>query len=268
MTNEKTTNPIQQLDSWKVGQVKDYLASSNVTEDILSELRLDQRKGVQAALKKYDKGLAAQLIIQEKIHELRALEQALHQKGYQFIAGVDEVGRGPLAGPVVTSAVILPSDMPAVYFNDSKQLSHAKRKALVMDIEKYAISYSIGLQTAEQIDESNILIATKQAMIDALNQLSPQPDYVLIDAVKLDQYHQAPQEAIIKGDASVYAIAAASIYAKEYRDNLMATYGQKYPEYGFAENAGYGTKRHLEALEAYGPTPIHRKTFAPVKKYL
>lgn len=259
---------INQISNLKIADIKTYLTSNQVDSDVLAAIRLDERKGVQTALNKYDKELAKAMEIEKRITELRALERQLHEQGYTYVAGVDEVGRGPLAGPVVTSAVILPADMPGIYFNDSKQLSHAKRQALVADIEKYAISYTIGERSAEEIDASNILIATKQAMVEAIEKLAPAPEYVLIDAVYLDEYKASPQKPIIKGDATVYAIAAASIYAKEYRDRLMTEYADLYPGYGFELNAGYGTKLHLDGLEKYGPSPIHRKSFAPVKKYL
>lgn len=261
-------NGSTEIHALKISQVKNYLAQENPDAQVIAQMRLDERKGVQTALSKFDKDNAKAAAVRAKIADLRSLEAKLRAQGYQYIAGVDEVGRGPLAGPVVTGAVILPADMPAVYFNDSKQLSHAKRQALVADIEKYAISYTIGIQSAAEIDASNILIATKNAMVQALENLAPNPDYVLIDAVKLDQYTKAPQMSIIKGDAKVYAIAAASIYAKEYRDRLMAEYADLYPGYGFEVNAGYGTKQHLAGLEKLGPSPIHRKTFAPVKNYL
>ncbi|MFW3363160.1 ribonuclease HII [Aerococcus viridans] len=269
MTEEKKTAfDLADLGNLKIGQIQAYLASSEVDPVYVQALREDSRKGVQNAILRYDKAIVKQQAILDQIEQLKTRENELRKQGYQLIAGVDEVGRGPLAGPVVTSAVILPSDMPPVYFNDSKQLSHTKRQALVADIEKYAIAKTIGIQTAEEIDQTNILIATKQAMISALDQLHPAPDYVLVDAVHLNDYKKAPQEAIIKGDATVYAIAAASIYAKEYRDKLMAEYADLYPGYGFEANAGYGTKQHLDGLEKYGPSPIHRKTFAPVKNYV
>ena len=266
--DEKMLFELADLANLKISEIQAYLTSSDVDPNYVKALRNDSRKGVQNALLRYDKALQKQEAILDQIEKLKVRENELRQQGYQFIAGVDEVGRGPLAGPVVASAVILPADMPAVYFNDSKQLSHAKRQSLVADIEKYAIAKTIGIPSAEEIDQTNILMATKQAMLSALDQLSPSPDYVLIDAVYLNDYHQAPQEAIVKGDATVYTIAAASIYAKEYRDKLMAKYADLYPGYGFEANAGYGTQQHLEGLEKYGPSPIHRKTFAPVKNYL
>lgn len=252
-----------------IANIKAYLNQdlNLIMADKVAILQQDERKGVQVALQAYDRRIAKEKQVWAHIQELRAKETSLRAAGYQLIAGVDEVGRGPLAGPVVAGAVILPADMPAAYFNDSKQLSHAKRQNLVKDIERYALAYSVNEQTAEVIDSTNILQATKKAMTHSLASLSLEPDYVLIDAVHLNRIH-TPQESIIKGDATTYCIAAASIYAKEYRDNLMKKYADLYPQYGFENNAGYGTKQHLAAIEKYGVTPIHRRTFAPVKNYI
>ena len=252
-----------------IAEVKQrLLEETSIDNKWLEDLYHDERKGVQVALKQYEKRQQEQARIHQHILQLRQKEKILHQEGYQLIAGVDEVGRGPLAGPVVAGAVILPADMPEAYFNDSKQLSHAKRQSLVADIEKYAISYAVAGQSAQIIDQVNILEATKQAMTLALKRLTSTPDYVLIDAVHLDSISHLPQESIIKGDATVYSIAAESIYYKEKRDELMAQYAEQYPGYGFEHNAGYGTKEHLEGLKKYGPCPIHRCSFAPVKAYL
>lgn len=252
-----------------IAAVNAYLSQdlALIAADKIDELRFDKRRGVQNALAKYERRLLKEQQISRHIHELRAQETALHQAGYQFVAGVDEVGRGPLAGPVVAGAVILPADMPPVYFNDSKQLSALQRKNLVADIERYAVAYAVDQQEAEVIDEINILQATKTAMKNSLQGLTPTPEYVLIDAVHLDGI-AIPQKSIIKGDATTYCIAAASIYAKEYRDQLMIAYADIYPHYGFEKNAGYGTKQHLAAIEKYGITPIHRKTFAPIKNLI
>lgn len=238
-----------------------------IAPDKIEVIRSDQRKGVQTALAKYERRLLKEQQMHQHISDLRALETQLHQAGYQFVAGVDEVGRGPLAGPVVAGAVILPADMPSVYFNDSKQLSAAQRQNLVADIERYAVAYAVDQQEAEVIDEINILQATKVAMKNSLKALTQMPDYILIDAVHLEGI-SIPQKSIIRGDATTYCIAAASIYAKEYRDQLMTAYADIYPHYGFDKNAGYGTKQHLAAIEKYGITPIHRKTFAPIKNLI
>lgn len=249
--------------------IKDRLQAkgANLKPSDLVPYAQDERKGVQQLLKTYQKRLSQAQEEMAAIQALRRYESQLRSQGYTYIAGVDEVGRGPLAGPVVACAVILPADMPAVYFNDSKQLSHKKRQALVADIDKYALACELALSSAERIDTINILQATKEAMAACVNQLQVKASYVLVDAVTIPSISQ-PQEAIIKGDEQIYSIAAASIYAKEYRDQLMADYAARYPHYGFEQNAGYGTKAHLEALAKYGPCPIHRQSFAPVKDFI
>ena len=177
-----------------------------------------------------------------------------------FIAGVDEVGRGPLAGPVVAAAVILPSDYEITGLNDSKKLSEKRREAMDEIIRREAVSFGIGLISQDRIDEINILQATFEAMRLALEQLSPAPDMILADAVTIPGI-ETRQLPIIKGDAKSASIAAASIIAKVYRDHLMIEYDSLYPEYGFARNKGYGTKEHINALKEFGPTPLHRKSF-------
>lgn len=177
-----------------------------------------------------------------------------------FIAGVDEVGRGPLAGPVVAAAVILPSDYEITGLNDSKKLSEKRREAMDEIIRREAVSFGIGLIGQDRIDEINILQATYEAMRLALEQLSPAPDMILADAVTIPGI-ETRQLPIIKGDAKSASIAAASIIAKVYRDHLMIEYDSLYPEYGFARNKGYGTKEHINALKEFGPTPLHRKSF-------
>ena len=177
-----------------------------------------------------------------------------------FIAGVDEVGRGPLAGPVVAAAVILPSDYEITGLNDSKKLSEKRREAMDEIIRREAVSFGIGLISQDRIDEINILQATYEAMRLALEQLSRAPDMILADAVTIPGI-ETRQLPIIKGDAKSASIAAASIIAKVYRDHLMIEYDSLYPEYGFARNKGYGTKEHINALKEFGPTPLHRKSF-------
>ena len=177
-----------------------------------------------------------------------------------FIAGVDEVGRGPLAGPVVAAAVILPSDYEITGLNDSKKLSEKRREAMDEIIRREAVSFGIGLISQDRIDEINILQATYEAMRLALEQLSPAPDMILADAVTIPGI-ETRQLPIIKGDAKSASIAAASIIAKVYRDHLMIEYDSLYPEYSFARNKGYGTKEHINALKEFGPSPLHRKSF-------
>ena len=193
---------------------------------------------------------------------MKEYENELYKKGIKYIAGVDEVGRGPLVGPVVTAAVILKEDYYDERINDSKKLTEKKREMLYDVIMENAVSVGIGISSEEVIDEINILEATKKAMKEAINNLSVKPEHVLIDAVKLDI--DIPSTSIIKGDAKSQSIAAASIIAKVTRDRMMIELDKKHPEYDFIHNKGYGTKKHIEALYKYGALKEHRKTFEPV----
>lgn len=195
---------------------------------------------------------------------MKEFENELYNNKINFIAGIDEVGRGPLVGPVVTAAVILPKDFYDERINDSKKLTEKKRKLLYDVIMENALSVGIGISSPEVIDEINILNATKKAMIEAINNLSIKPEHLLIDAVKLDI--DIPQTSIIKGDAKSQSIASASIIAKVTRDRMMVELDKKYPMYDFKHNKGYGTKKHIEALYKYGPLKEHRKSFAPVSE--
>lgn len=201
----------------------------------------------------------------QNLLEMRAHEDELHAKGLKYIAGIDEVGRGPLAGPVYTACVVLPEGFDVLGINDSKKVTEKRRTALDVEIREKAIAYGIGIATPEEIDELNILNATKLAMkraIKACNDKLPEGEEIellLIDAVKLDV--DVPQESIIKGDARILSIAAASIVAKVARDNYMVEMDELYPGYAFASNKGYGTAAHYEGLMELGFTPIHRKTF-------
>ena len=197
---------------------------------------------------------------------MREYEEELNSKGINLIAGVDEVGRGPLIGSVVAAAVILPSGFYMSEINDSKKLSEKKREDLYPIIMEKAVSVGIGVVDSETIDRVNILNATKMAMKMAINNLSVKPEHVLIDAVKLDI--DIPYTAIIKGDAKSESIAAASIVAKVYRDNMMKELDKEYPMYDFKSNKGYGTKKHIEAIKKYGVLKEHRKTFKPVSDYV
>jgi ribonuclease HII len=197
-------------------------------------------------------------------------EEKLWQQGFKLIAGIDEVGRGPLAGPVVAAAVILSPENNSSWLTqirDSKKLSAKKREFLSACIQEEAIAFSIGMVSHEQIDYLNILGATRLAMRTAMEQLTTTPDALLIDAVKLPEI-AIHQKSIIRGDSISRSIAAASIVAKVYRDALMAKYANLYPGYGFARNMGYGTKEHLESLREIGCCPIHRISFAPVRRTL
>ncbi|MEP7149722.1 MAG: ribonuclease HII [Acidobacteriota bacterium] len=191
-------------------------------------------------------------------------EEQAWESGFKFVAGIDEVGRGCLAGPVVAGACILDSskDLPKG-LNDSKQVSAKQRDEIAAELKEICIGYAIGSVSPEDIDRINILEATKQAMRLAVADLNPPADFLLIDALVLKGL-PVPQKSIIKGDSISASIAAASILAKTYRDDLMRSYESEYPEYGFAEHVGYGTKHHLEALRNHGPCPLHRKTFRGV----
>ena len=194
-----------------------------------------------------------------KYKEMSIYENEAKDKGYKYIAGIDEVGRGPLAGPVVAACVILPDDEMILGLDDSKKVSAKKREMLSEQIKEKAI-WSIGIVSHEDIDKYNIKVATKMAMKQAIEKLDINPDFLLIDAEHLEDI-SIPQNSIIKGDAKSVSIAAASIVAKVYRDYLMDIESEKYPEYAFDKNKGYGTAVHCAALKEYGPTPIHRKTF-------
>ncbi len=191
-------------------------------------------------------------------------EEQAWEGGFKFVAGIDEVGRGCLAGPVVAGACILDSskDLPKG-LNDSKQVTAKQREEIAAELKEICLAYAIGSVTPEDIDRINILEATKQAMRLAVRGLSPEPDFLLIDALVLKGV-SIPQKSIIKGDSISASIAAASILAKTYRDDLMHTYESEFPGYGFGDHVGYGTKHHLDALKRHGPCPIHRKTFRGV----
>lgn len=197
---------------------------------------------------------------------MKEFETELYNKGINFIAGIDEVGRGPLVGPVVTATVILPKDFYDERINDSKKLTEKKRELLYDVIMENAISVGIGISSEDVIDEINILNATKRAMLEAVNNLSVKPEHLLIDAVKLNT--DIPQTSIIKGDAKSESIAAASIIAKVTRDRMMIELDKIHPEYDFKHNKGYGTKKHIEAIRKYGIIKEHRKTFAPCDEYV
>ena len=236
---------------------------TDLADPFLAEVVNDQRSGVQKAIEKRKRAIQAELNEDLRLEQMLRYEKELYQAGYQTIAGIDEVGRGPLAGPVVAAAVILPPGCKIKGLNDSKKIPKKKHMAIYQAIMDQALAIGIGIMDNTVIDQVNIYEATKLAMKEALSKLSLKPDYLLIDAMKLDV--EIPQESIIKGDANSLSIAAASIVAKVTRDKLMADYDKEFPGYDFAKNAGYGTKSHLQGLERNGVTPIHRKTFEPVK---
>lgn len=216
-------------------------------------LNIDGLKLNDNALKWFDKERL-------RIENLTQYERELYKLNYKAIGGVDEVGRGPLAGPVVAGCVVLPKDVFIPDVNDSKKLGEEKRELLSEVIKKNAIAYGIGIIDNEYIDSVNILNSTYEAMRIAISKIDVEIDCLLIDAVKIPNI-DIMQKPIIKGDMKSISIAAASIIAKVERDNLMKKYDELYPQYGFKKNKGYGTKEHIEAIKKYGPCPIHRKTF-------
>lgn len=250
-----------------IKEITEALKSANTYEPWMKELENDERAGVQKAFLQFKKRLQNQEKMLEQFRQKQAFDASFLPFGDAYLAGIDEAGRGPLAGPVVTCAVILPKDCPElVGVNDSKQLSKKKRAEFAELIKKHALDYSIHFQSAEIIDEMNILEATKQSMKMCVESLKIRPDFCIVDAVAVPI--DIPQTNIIKGDAKSLAIGAASILAKHERDLYMEKLHKEYPQYGFNQHAGYGTKQHLEAIEQFGPTIHHRKSFEPIKTML
>ena len=251
-------------EKYTISQIKELLSSIHSMEDpMFQQLSLDMRKGVQTALKSCQKRIEKEQKRAEHFIEMQYYERLAYKEGASFIAGVDEVGRGPLAGPVVAAAVILPKGSKIPGLNDSKKIPKSKHKEIYEAVLQEAIAIGIGVKDNQVIDQVNIYEATKLAMMEAIGQLDPQPQHLLIDAMKLDL--SIPQTSIIKGDANSLSIAAASIVAKVTRDQMMEDLDQLYPGYNFAQNAGYGTANHLAGLHKLGVTPIHRRSFEPVK---
>ena len=244
----------------KINEIKKIFqaAKENELPELINIYGADERNGVKTLISKAQKQLAAFEKERQRTESLKVYEREYESYGY--VCGIDEVGRGPLAGPVVAGAVILPKDSQILYLNDSKQLSEKKREELYDVIMEQAVACGIGYASPERIDEINILQATYEAMREAISNLKVSPDILLNDAVTIPEV-QIKQVPIIKGDAKSVSIAAASIIAKVTRDRLMVQYDNVFPEYGFASNKGYGAQAHIEALKKYGPTPIHRRSF-------
>ena len=247
-----------------IKEIKERLATiDRLDHPLFEELIADGRAGVQAAISKRKRELQKQVEEDLRLEKMLAYEKELYAQGIQLIAGVDEVGRGPLAGPVVAAAVILPENCKIPGLNDSKKIPKSKHQAIYQAVLDQALSVGIGVKDNQVIDQVNIYEATKLAMLEAIQELDQQPQHLLIDAMKLDL--PISQTSIIKGDANSLSIAAASIVAKVTRDQMMAAYDKEYPGYDFAQNAGYGTTKHLEGLEKQGVSPIHRRSFEPIK---
>ncbi len=250
----------------KIKEITEELKSISLrrTDDIvaidafINEYKADERGSV---VKIVDKAITQKVAFNKEIERTK---QMMHfeemYSEYKYICGIDEVGRGPLAGPVVAGAVILPADCKLLYLNDSKKLTEKKREELFDLIMEEAVSVSVGMVDNTVIDDINILNATYEAMRIAINNLSCKPDILLNDAVTIPKV-SIKQVSIIKGDAKSISIAAASIVAKVTRDRMMVEFDREYPEYGFASNKGYGSAMHIEALKKYGKTPIHRDSF-------
>lgn len=256
MTGEKRT----------VADITQILQQDDVLPATLEELRGDQRLSVVRLVARYDKRCQQMQQERERLSAMYRYEERFYQQEYLMVAGVDEAGRGPLAGPVVVGAVILPRFCYLPQLNDSKKLSARQREQLYDMIREQAISVASCRLEAPEIDELNIYQATLRGMYQALAKLSCPPQAVLSDAVPLPQL-TVPIESLVHGDALSASIAAASIIAKVERDRIMEEAAQLYPEYGFAKHKGYGTKEHLAALQKYGPCPLHRKSFEPIKSW-
>lgn len=251
----------------KITAIKAKLNATDIWQPWMEGLETDERKAVQKLLISWKRKQAQREVLLKDHVAKKQFDASFKRQPDWLVAGIDEAGRGPLAGPVVTAAVILPELCPTLIgLDDSKKIPKAKRESLAEEIKRIAISYTVHIQPPEEIDRLNIYQATKTSMAQAALALDPSPSILLADAMQLET--GIPCESVIKGDAKSLAIAAASILAKTGRDAIMDAYAAQYPEYGFDQHAGYGTKAHVEAIRLHGPTPIHRKTFEPVKGIL
>lgn len=255
-----STEPFH-FDQMSIKAIEHWLEQAEQEEkhSAIAQLQMDKRAGVALLLKRHHKEqekLQEQQLMWQRMNEI---ETHLRLEGFRFICGFDEVGRGPLAGPVVAAAVILPDDVHLLGLNDSKQIAVKQREQLAERIKSEAVAVSIAAIDAPEIDRINIYEATKKAMVNAYENLADIVDYALIDAMQLPL--PIKQQSLIKGDTRSVSIAAASVVAKVYRDNLMRQIAVTYPDYGFERHVGYGTPQHLRAIEDHGLTPIHRKSF-------
>ncbi|GGE65735.1 ribonuclease HII [Priestia taiwanensis] len=249
-----------------IKEIQQFLQSEDITIEEVETLRQDERKGVHKAILQWEKRQEEKEKQRQLFIHMSSYEKELREQGVQHIAGVDEVGRGPLAGPVVCAAVVLPEDFYLAGLNDSKKLSEKKRDEYYNYIIEHAISIGVGVISSDEIDAINIYESTKKGMLIAIEQLDVKPEHLLIDAMKLEC--DISQTSIIKGDANSVSIAASSVIAKVTRDRMMKELGKKHPQYGFEKHMGYGTKEHIEAVKAHGVLPEHRKSFAPIKDFV
>jgi len=239
---------------------------STISDPRIERWRLDSRKGVSKLIEAFERNIKAKELLRNKFVEMSSFEEEAKHNQYKFVAGIDEVGRGPLAGPGLAAAVILPSDFYLPGLDDSKRLSSKSKKYLYEEIQAHALAIGIGIATAKEIDTINIYQATKLAMVRAVENSKVEPDYLLIDAMTLDV--TIPQQSIVQGDSKSISIAAASIIAKVTRDHIMEKLSEKFPYYKFEKNAGYGTREHLDGLEHHGICEEHRVSFAPIRNIL
>lgn len=251
---------IKKMKAKSIASIKELFREEKIDEVILQELRLDERKGIQHLLESYDKQQQKRAMLVDKFKQMQQFEKQFLKNETDMLAGVDEAGRGPLAGPVVAAAVVLPHDFQLIGLTDSKQLTEKQREQFYEYIIEQALTYHVSVVTNQVIDQINILEATKKAMKNALENLKPIPHLALIDAVKLSDLPFSTKE-IIKGDDKSVSIAAASVLAKVTRDKIMVEIDEEYPMYDFISNKGYGTKKHLDAIKKYGLSPYHRESF-------
>jgi ribonuclease HII len=255
-----------------VGEIRDWLGERELNKSQVKTLQTDTRTGVRKLIETYLRERERQQTAALRHEQMFAYERNAKTQGYRLIAGIDEAGRGPLAGPVVAAAVILPEEIDLPGLNDSKQVKEETRERLYGLIREQAVAYGVGIADVAYIDEHNILQATFEAARRAMQELqhafpASVPDYLLTDFLKIPEVTQ-PYEAIVKGDANSYSIAAASILAKVTRDRMMVEYAAQYPHYGFEKHKGYASAEHMQAIEQHGPCAIHRKTFAPISQRL
>ena len=255
------------LSKMSVSQIQLFLEKNGpeIDAEIKQALSLDTRVGVRKLYSRVCRRWALDNQEKVRLEKMKLYEREAWEKGFKLVAGVDEVGRGPLAGPVLAAAVILPQEVSINGINDSKKLSPAKRDILFEEVKKQAVCWSVGIATVAEIDRLNILQASLLAMQRAVYSLNNSPEYVLVDAVQIPEV-SLPQLPIIKGDGKSISIAAASIVAKVTRDRMMERFDREYPQYGFAGHKGYGTPGHLKALKVNGISPLHRRSF--IKKFI
>ena len=250
-----------------ISQVKEHIARKEPSEKLIARLGNDSRKGVQKLARSMERKLVRQAELEENFQRLMEFERSYWEQGFELIAGVDEAGRGPLAGPVVAAAVILKPDFYLLELNDSKKLKDSKREELYDQIMDEALAVGVGIVDNNEIDDINILQASFKAMTKALLELKNsgnEPDFIFVDGNQSIPGLVTFQRPIVGGDGESASIAAASIIAKVTRDRMMVEYDKKYPGYDFAQNKGYGSANHIQALRKLGPTPIHRLSFAKV----